>query len=224
MIPDQGLQIIPKNQYHKLMHLFDNIYESWIIDQDKTRRKYFVWAFNMIKNEVMDLFRDNNFWIIYSMHGEYCTYRYKKGPMSGMICGSKIHIICEKDNGKWRCYDHISKTLYSSKKRENIDPIKLCLGKTKYNKHLLPCKNLKWNNSDFCKVHYKLPKKATLNNAFYSYYLNKKKEKDILEEKIKKIDINYHFNQKDKIVYNYGNRYVIPYIIKSTNLFYDSNI
>ena len=85
----------------------------------------------MIKKEVMNLFRDNNFWIIYSMHGKYCTYIYKKGTMSGMICGSKIHIICEKDNGKWRCYDHISKTLYSYKKRENIDPIKLCLGKTK---------------------------------------------------------------------------------------------
>ena len=38
------------------------------------------------------------------------------------------------------------------------------------------------------------------------------------------IDINYHFNQKDTIVYNNGNRYIIPYIINSTNLFYDSNI
>ena len=34
MILNQGLQIIPKNQYHKLMDLFDNIYKSWIIDQE----------------------------------------------------------------------------------------------------------------------------------------------------------------------------------------------
>lgn len=66
--------------------------------------------------------KNNNFWIVYSMHGRYCTYRYKNDK----ICNSKIHIQCCDDKGKWKCYDHVSKVVYKSeKKRKAMQKFKM---------------------------------------------------------------------------------------------------
>lgn len=217
MIPEQRLNIIPKNQYYQLKQLFDNIYQDWIIDQDEERRKYFIMFFNIIKKEVENMFLNKSFWIIYSMDYNYCTHINKKGE----ICNRRIDIKVENLNGKWKCYQHISKTIYKSKKRESLDIKDFCIGSTKYGKQLRSCKNKKWSGWDYCKIHLNISN-PSLNLAFYNYYLNKKVEIDVLEDKIHKIDINYHLYQKDIIVTNDNNISVIPFIIKDVNLFYES--
>lgn len=179
MIPNTSLTIVPKNQYHQLIQLLDNIYQSWIIDQDEIRRNNFVFFFNIIKTEIEQLFKNNHFWIVYSMNSGYCMHINKKGE----ICNRRIDINCnEKEKySKWKCYHHISKTIYSSKKRDSVDNSKKCIGTTKYGTQRRPCKNLKWNNMDYCKVHLKLSN-PDMNTAYFNYFLNKLLWKDIMEE------------------------------------------
>lgn len=224
MIKDDKITVIPKNQY----------------DQIEPRRKYYLQSLNIIRKEILYLLNDNLFWYLYSMHPRYCMHKYKKGIKEGMICGKRIDIVCTDNKGKYRCYKHVSKTIYSSDKRKDVNIDDLCIGKTKYGKQILPCKNKKQKNN-FCNIHYieNIKKKeesftSEINTLYnididifeYKTKLEKKYLKykfDVLENRIKRIDINYHLNQKDKILYNNNNTYIIPYIIKSTNIFYDTN-
>lgn len=132
MIPQQDISIIPQNQYNKLIDLFDKIYNDWIIDQDEIRKKYFVMFFKMIKKEIENLFKDNNFWIIYSLDKNRCDYVGK----NGRICNSKIHIKYEKRKHGWRCYEHISKTIYNSNRKEKNPDINESYFKYYFNKLL----------------------------------------------------------------------------------------
>lgn len=68
------------------------------------------------------------------------------------------------------------------------------------------------------KIEYKI-----FNKELFSLDINMA-DKDIICSQnktniIKKIDINYHFSQKDTIINNNGIIYVIPYIIKDVNIF-----
>lgn len=182
MIPKHEITIIPQNQYKQLIKTIDNIYSDWTIDEDEIRKKYFMYAFNIMKREIVDLFKRDSFWSIYCISEKYCMYKFKSGAKRGMICNSRIDIDCNDKNGKWRCYHHVSKTIYNSKKRNSIDQDRKCAGYTTYGIQKRPCKNLKWNNSNYCKIHFKLPPKVTMNNAFYNYYLNKILFLEIIEE------------------------------------------
>lgn len=68
------------------------------------------------------------------MDEKYCSFRFKSGPRKNMICNSRINIKCINNKGKFRCYHHISKTIYESEKRKQIDPNKICIGLRKYGK------------------------------------------------------------------------------------------
>lgn len=202
MIPQQKITMIPQNQYNKIMDLFDNIYEDFECDQIEIRKKYYLQCFNIIKNKVVELLKSDIFWILYSMHYKYCDYIYKNGPMRGMICGSRVDIKCDINKGKSKCYHHISKTIYNSEKRDNVDINRKCIGLTKYGKKMFPCKNLKWNHSNYCKVHFKIPNKVTMNKAFYEYYFKNKlfdEEINFLYKiyiGIEEMDKELHFNQE----------------------------
>lgn len=132
----------------------------------------------MIKQKVISLFRDNCFWIIYSMDKQRCDYIYKDGK----ICNAKIHIKCDINKGKFRCYDHVSKTVYTSEKRRNIDPNKICNGLREYGTRMIPCKELKKGNSNYCRHHHIPLSNPNMNTAYFKYYFNKLLYNDILQE------------------------------------------
>lgn len=212
MIPKYEVTIIPQKQYKQLIKTIDNIYSDWIIDEDEIRKKYFMYAFNIMKKEIIDLFKRDSFWSIYCISEKYCMYKFKSGPKRGMMCNSRIDIDCNDKNGKWRCYHHVSKTIYSSKKRDSIDQDRKCIGYTTYGIHKRPCKNLKWNNSNYCKIHFKIPPKVTMNNAFYNHYLNKYLFLEIIKEHelyLKNIYLENEVNSLSNIDYDILN-YSIP--------------
>lgn len=172
MIPEQreqGLNVIPKNQYKKLMELFDNIYSDWIIDQDDNRRKNFLMFYNIIRKEVENLFRNNNFWIIYSMNSKYCEHVYKKGIMKNMICNKRIDIICDNNDGKYKCHKHISKVIYHSDKRKNMNKEKFCTGIRKYGTQLKPCGRYK-THGNYCFYH--KPYELNIETIYFKEYIN----------------------------------------------------
>lgn len=63
------------------------------------------------------MFNSDFFWKM-NIHIRYCEHKYKKGVMAGMFCGKKIDIICKDNKGKYKCYKHVSKTVYNSNKRK----------------------------------------------------------------------------------------------------------
>lgn len=217
MIPQQDINIIPQNQYNKLINLFDKIYNDWIIDQDEIRKKYFVMFFKMIRKEIENLFKDNNFWIIYSLDKNRCDYIGK----NGRICNSKIHIKYEKRKHGWRCYEHISKTIYNSNRQEK-NPDRICIGQRKYGRNMIPCKELKMKNSNYCRHHNKPIYNPDINESYFKYYFNKLLFEDILEEH-KLFLNNIQLKNEIKLFHNinYDNKH---YNIDFINIRYNSRI
>lgn len=216
MIPQQPLSMIPKNQYSKLMELFDDIYNEWIIDNCDDRRKYFIMFFEIIKEKVENLFRDNNFWIIYSLDKQRCDYIYKDGT----ICNTKIHIKYDKKKYGWRCYDHISKTLYNAKRKE-INPEKICIGERKYGKSMIPCKELKKKNSEYCRHHHIPITNPNMNKVYFDYYFNKVLFDDIIKEHnlyLKDIEFKKEIELFNNIIYENNN------IIDFINIRYNTGL
>lgn len=173
MISQDFIPINPLFIYKKITFLLDRIYEDFDCDQIKNRKKYHLEAFKIIKDKLIELLKSKNFWTK-SMNIGYCDYEYKRGPMKGMICNKRIYINCDEKNGKYRCYDHISKTIYKSNRRE-LNKDKLCIEFRKYGTQLRPCGNYK-QYGDYCLYHIVRPKKVSLNDAYFTYYFNKHKK------------------------------------------------
>lgn len=49
---------------------------------------------------------------------------------------------------------------------------------------MIPCKGLKYNNSNYCPYHFELPEKVNMNNAYYFFYFNKFLYEDIMNEHV----------------------------------------
>jgi hypothetical protein len=222
MISKKEINIIPIKQYNKIIDFLDSIYKDFNGRTDENK-KYYLQAFKIIKEELINLLKSDVFWLLYSMDKKYCEHQYKDGS----ICNNKINIKCDVNKGKFRCYDHISKTVYESEKRKKIDPNRICIGYRKYGKQMIPCKDLKMKNNNYCRHHFKLPEKVTLNKAYYNYYFNKllfdeiKKEHDLYLKSI--------LLEKEIIILNnieYDNYYLFNDIdIKNDlNIKYNSSI
>lgn len=133
------------------------------------------------------------------MHPKYCMHKYKKGIYEGMVCGKRIDIKCDDKNGKYKCYKHISKTLYMSEKKKDLDHNVLCIGKTKYGIQIKPCGNKKWRNN-LCRIHYM--KEINKNNEIFvnevkilsninlKIYMDNKF--DVLKDQIDELDIKFN--------------------------------
>lgn len=142
------------------------------------------------------------------MDKQRCDYLYKNGK----ICGAKIHIECNDDRNRFKCYKHINKVNYVSKrKREGIK--NTCMGYRKYGTQIIPCKELRKKNSNYCRHHHKPLSNPSLNNALFNYYFNKILFEDIKKEHSLYLD-NQYLDKEINVLSNidYKNDYNIDFI------------
>lgn len=162
-ISNDGFRMIPMNFFKQINNLLiyrrNDLNSEKIISEenhhnDHYKYKYYEEYFNIIQNDIYNLFNEKLFWSL-NMDSRVCEHRYRNGKMKGLICGRRIDIKinenCKEDNGRWRCAKHISTKVYKPTPK-NIDSSLLCIGKTGY-KNKFDCKNGK-KYGCYCIYHY----------------------------------------------------------------------
>lgn len=183
MIPlNEELSIIPSNIINKIESFFKNKFKDIECDQDIVRKKYNLYCFNDIKKEIFNLIKTKSFWKN-SMNLKHCDHMYKSGKKIKTFCNKIIDITYEKhrtkDNGSYKCYKHVSKTIYRSIKRDALDKSRFCIDINNRNKN---CRNYKLYGN-YCCSHYTRYKEymdIIKNNDNYNLYYDINIELNIL--------------------------------------------
>jgi hypothetical protein len=218
MIPkNEDLSIIPNYIYIKIDNFFKSKLEDIECDQDETRKKYNIFCFNDIKNDFFTFIKTKSFWKN-SMNLKHCDHLYKSGTKVGTYCNKLIDISYDihktKDNGSYKCFKHVSKSVYKSTKRDIVDENKFCIDINNRNKK---CRNYKLYGN-YCSSHYtryKYYSDNIKNDIFYYLYYDINEELNILNnvdilfkspEKNNKINNKNKFSKvisskKDKIIF-----------------------
>lgn len=183
MIPNnESLAIMPDQILKKFDRYFQKKFEDLDCDQDQLRRKYNLYCFGNIKKDLLAMIKSKNFWIN-SLDLKHCDHVYKNGSKKGTFCNRSIDISYEKhrtkDNGSYKCYKHVSKTVYKSTKRKDISRDLFCISLNNKNKL---CNNFKLYGN-YCNCHYSRSKEYMdniKNNEHYYLYYDFNKELNYL--------------------------------------------
>jgi hypothetical protein len=230
---NDGFKMIPRSIFNQINNMLlyrkndININEKIAIEnhhQDIIKYKYYNEFFDILQKDIYELFNTSFFWNC-NMDSRVCDFKITSGKNEGLLCGKRIDIKCTNNNGKYRCFDHISKKDYKPKINTKKNKENLCICKIGYKKQF-NCNVMK-KYGDYCIYHYKEKIKIQNTKSAKDYYneisllnninieqtnnckiLNKIYNCNIYNKKIviaDKYDINgYKFNNK-LICYNINN-------------------